>query len=43
VHRSAEEVIHSIKIFGAAIEPERLLAELKRMLGRYLLGPKTDL
>ncbi|MFW6362121.1 MAG: TetR/AcrR family transcriptional regulator [Spirochaetota bacterium] len=38
VHRSAEEVIHSIKIFGTSIDPERLLAELQRMLERYLLG-----
>ncbi len=39
VHRSAEEVIHSIKIFGSSVESERLLAELQRMLGRYLCGP----
>lgn len=38
VHRSAEEVIHAIKIFGTSIDPERLLAELQRMLERYLLG-----
>ena len=38
VHRSAEEVIHSIKIFGTSIDPERLLTELQRMLERYLLG-----
>ncbi len=36
VHRSAEEVIHSIKIFGTSIEPERLLSELQSMLERYL-------
>ena len=38
VHRSAEELIHSIKIFGAPVEPERLLSELERMLSRYLFG-----
>ena len=38
VHRSAEEVIHSIKIFGTSIDPERLLTELQKMLERYLLG-----
>ncbi len=38
VHRSAEEVIHAIKILGTSIDPERLLAELQRMLERYLLG-----
>jgi AcrR family transcriptional regulator len=38
VHRSAEELIHSIKIFGPPIDPQRLLSELKRMLGRYLFG-----
>jgi len=38
VHRSAEEVIHSIKIFGSSIEPKRLIAELNAMLSRYLFG-----
>jgi len=38
VHRSSEELIHSIKIFGPPIEPERLLAELKHMLSRYLFN-----
>lgn len=41
VHRSAEEVIHSIKIFGTSIDPERLLSELQRMLERYLLGGRS--
>jgi len=38
VHNSAEELIHSIKIFGPPVEPQRLLSELKSMLGRYLFG-----
>ena len=38
VHRCAEELIHSIKIFGPHIEAERLLTELKHMLSRYLFG-----
>ncbi len=38
VHRSAEEIIHSIKIFGTSIDPERLIAELQRMLERYVFG-----
>jgi len=42
VHRSAEEVIHSIKILGSAVDPERLLAELQAMLDRYLFGPRAD-
>lgn len=38
VHHSAEELIHSIKIFEAPIEAERLLSEMESMLERYLLG-----
>lgn len=38
VHRSAEEVIHGIKMFGAPIGEERLLAQLEDMLTRYLFG-----
>lgn len=36
VHRSAEEVIHSIRIFSSPIEEERLVGELQDMLYRYL-------
>jgi hypothetical protein len=36
VHHSAEELIHSIKIFGSPIEPQRLIGELNTMLSRYL-------
>mgnify|MGYP000211548297 CR=1 FL=1 len=42
VHRAAEEVIHSVKIFGSPVEPERLLAELQAMLNRYLFGAEPQ-
>lgn len=42
VHRSAEEVIHSIKMCGPPIEAERLLTELNTMLSEYLFGKRRD-
>jgi len=36
VHKSAEEVIHAMKIFGPRISEERMLKELKEMIHRYL-------
>ncbi len=36
IHRAAEEVIHSIKIFGSPIKEERMLNELVDMIYRYL-------
>jgi len=36
IHKSAEEVIHSIKIFGTPIEENRMLTELTEMIYRYL-------
>lgn len=36
VHRTAEENIHAIKMFGAAIQEARLVQELKEMIYRYL-------
>lgn len=36
IHMSMEEVIHSIKIFGAKISEKRLLKELGDMISRYL-------
>lgn len=38
VHKTAEEIIHSIKIFGSRIEAERLLSELEDMITRYLFN-----
>jgi AcrR family transcriptional regulator len=42
VHRAAEEVIHSLRIFSSPLEKERMLRELSAMLSRYLLGPPLD-
>jgi len=36
IHEAMEEVIHSIKIFGAKIPERRLLKELEDMISRYL-------
>lgn len=36
VHRTAEENIHAIKIFGSPIQEERLVHALKEMIYRYL-------
>jgi AcrR family transcriptional regulator len=36
IHMAIEEVIHSIKIFGAKIDEKRLLKELGDMISRYL-------
>ncbi len=36
IHRSAEEVIHSIRIFGSPIAEKRMLRELTDMIYRYL-------
>jgi AcrR family transcriptional regulator len=36
VHRTAEENIHAIRIFGSPIEEKRLVHELEEMLYRYL-------
>ena len=36
IHKSAEEVIHSIKIFGSPINEKRMLNELIDMIYRYL-------
>lgn len=36
IHDAMEEVIHSIKIFGAKIPAKRLLKELEDMISRYL-------
>ncbi len=36
VHRSAEEVIHSMRMFESDIEDARILGELEDMLYRYL-------
>jgi hypothetical protein len=38
VHRAAEEVIHSLRIFSSPLEEERVLRELGAMVSRYLLG-----
>lgn len=37
IHKSTEEVIHSIKIFGSPVSDERLISELKSMLCSYLI------
>ncbi len=36
--RTAEEVVHSIRIFGSDVPADRMLNELKRMLFCYLFG-----
>jgi len=38
LHASAEEVIHSIRIFGSDIEEDRMLNALEDMISTYLLG-----
>lgn len=38
IHEAMEEVIHSIKIFGAKIPERRLLKELEDMISRYLFN-----
>jgi AcrR family transcriptional regulator len=38
IHRSAEEVIHSLRMFGLPEGPDRVLPELSAMLRRYLFG-----
>ncbi len=40
IHMAMEEVVHSIKIFGAKIPEKRLLTELGEMISRYLFIPK---
>jgi AcrR family transcriptional regulator len=36
IRHSAEEVIHSIKIFGSPLEEQRIISELNDMISRYL-------
>ncbi len=36
IHHSADEVIHSIKIFGSPVGEKRLLSELEDMIYRYI-------
>jgi len=38
VHRSAEEIIHSLRMFESDIAHERILGELEDMLARYLFA-----
>lgn len=40
--KTAEEIIHSIKIFGSDVPTERMLNELKRMLVCYFFGTKKE-
>ena len=38
LYRTAEEVIHRLRIIGSDIESERMLAELENMICAYLFG-----